>query len=149
MDTADLVGTYTYRSFLDRPEPVDDFDRLRFAQLELRLSVDPGGVISGALVFPTDPGEEPLAMDITGKATNGQNGNVGGVHFVLTGRGQPDTPIADFHYEYDGIVLPHWPTGISQRQTLAGTVLRAADHGSGPTLARAGQTASFLAVRRA
>jgi hypothetical protein len=34
------------------------------------------------------------------------------------------------------------------RQTLAGTVLRAEDHGSGPTLAPAGQTASFLAVKR-
>jgi hypothetical protein len=32
--------------------------------------------------------------------------------------------------------------------TLAGTVLRAADHGSGASLARAGQTASFLAVKR-
>ncbi|GAP46196.1 hypothetical protein [Streptomyces azureus] len=143
MDTADLAGTYTYRSFLDRPEPVDDFNTLRFAQLELRLSVEPGGVVSGALVFPTDPGEEPLAMDMTGKATNGP-----GVHFTLTGRGQPDTPISDFHYEYEGIVLPRWPTGINQRQTLAGTVLRAANHGSGPTLARAGQTASFLAVKR-
>ncbi|WP_037676908.1 hypothetical protein [Streptomyces griseus] len=143
MDTADLAGTYTYRSFLDRPEPVDDFNRLRFAQLELRLSVEPGGVISGALIFPTDPGEDPLAMDITGKTANGS-----AMHFTLTGRGQPGTPIADFHYEYDGIVLPHWPTGINQRQTLAGTVLRAAPHGTGPTLSPAGQTASFLAVRR-
>ncbi|GGN79030.1 hypothetical protein GCM10011579_062950 [Streptomyces albiflavescens] len=142
MDTADLAGTYTYRSFLNWPEPVDDFNRLRFAQLELRLSVEPGGAISGALVFSDAP-DDFLAMDITGKTTNGSL-----VHFTLTGKGQPDTPISDFHYEYDGIILPHWPTGVNQRQTLAGTVLRAADHGSGPDLAPAGQTASFLAVKR-
>jgi hypothetical protein len=142
MDTADLAGTYTYRSFLNRPEPVDDFNRLRFAQLELRLSAEPGGAISGALVFSDAP-DDFLAMDITGKATNGSL-----VHFTLTGKGQPDTPISDFHYEYDGIILPPWPTGVNQRQTLAGTVLRAADHGSGPDLAPAGQTASFLAVKR-
>lgn len=35
-----------------------------------------------------------------------------------------------------------------QRMTLAGTVLRAADHGSGAGLARAGQTTSFRAVKR-
>ncbi|MEU1182540.1 hypothetical protein ABZ464_33875 [Streptomyces sp. NPDC005820] len=121
MGVVELTGTYTYRSFLNRPEPVDDFNKLRFAQLELRLAVDPDGAISGELVFPEEPGADPLAMD---------------------------GPIADFHYEYDGIVLRHWETGIGQRMTLAGTVLRAEDHGSGPTLAKAGQTAGFLAVKR-
>jgi hypothetical protein len=61
-----LSGTYTYRSFLDRPEPVDDFDRLRFAQLELRVSVDTGGALSGELVFPASAGTAPLAMDVGG-----------------------------------------------------------------------------------
>jgi hypothetical protein len=68
--------------------------------------------------------------------------------FSFTGRGRPGTPIADFHYEYDGVLLRRWETGIGQRQTLAGTVLRAEDHGSGATLSPAGQTASFLAVSR-
>jgi hypothetical protein len=64
------------------------------------------------------------------------------------GKGRPGSAIADFHYEYDGGVLRHWETGISQRLTIAGTVLRAEDHGSGATLAKAGFTASFLAVKR-
>jgi hypothetical protein len=68
--------------------------------------------------------------------------------FTLTGKARPGSPIADFHYEYDGVVLRHWDIGIGQRMTLAGTVLRAEDHGSGATSARAGQTASFLAVKR-
>ncbi|MEV4471323.1 hypothetical protein [Nonomuraea sp. NPDC049504] len=142
MDIADLTGTYTYRSFLDVPDPVDDFNRLRFGQLELRLSADPGGALTGLLLFSSGP--QPLVMDLTGKASTADP-----LRFQLTGKGRPATPIADFHYEYDGTVLRRWEAGLGQRMTLAGTVLRAADHGSGASLARAGQTASFLAVRRA
>jgi hypothetical protein len=140
----ELTGTYTYRSFLDRPEPVDDFNRLRFAELELRLSVDSEGIITGALVFSASPGAEPLTMEINGQVSEGSSPT----HFSYTGQGRAGTPIADFHYAYDGIILRQWQAGIDQRLTLAGTVLRAADHGSGTTLARAGQTASFLAVKR-
>ncbi|MFF5363740.1 hypothetical protein ACFY4I_30845 [Streptomyces scabiei] len=31
MSEPELHGTYTYRSFLNRPEPVEDFNKLRFA----------------------------------------------------------------------------------------------------------------------
>lgn len=31
MTAAEVIGTYTYRSFLNRPEPVDDFNKLKFA----------------------------------------------------------------------------------------------------------------------
>lgn len=142
MQATDITGTYTYRSFIDRPEPVDDFNDLRFAQLELRLTVSSAGSVSGLLVFPAPAGEEPLAMEMVGQAD--------GVPLTikLTGKGVQGTPIEDFHYEYDGVVLRYWPTGVGQRMTLAGTVLRAKDHGSGANLARAGQTASFLAVKR-
>jgi hypothetical protein len=144
MGAEELTGTYTYRSFLDRPEPVDDFNRLRFAQLELRLLAQPDGTMTGALVFPTSPESDPLAMDVEGEASAPS----GLTQFRFTGKGRPNTEIADFHYEYQGILLAHWETGIGQRLTLAGTVLRAADHGSGASLAKAGQTASFLAVKR-
>lgn len=40
MGTVELTETYTYRSFLNRPELVEDFNKLRFAELELRLAVD-------------------------------------------------------------------------------------------------------------
>jgi hypothetical protein len=144
MEAEQLTGTYTYRSFLDLPELVDDFNRLRFAQLELRLSVHPDGVITGLLVFSSAPGVEPTGLDIDGRVSA-----VSPASFNFTGKGRPGTPLSDFHYEYDGRVLRHWEAGIGQRLTLAGTVLRAADHGSGASVARAGQTASFLAVKRA
>jgi hypothetical protein len=143
MEAEELSGTYTYRSFIDRPEPVADFNSLRFAQLELRLQVGAEGTVTGELVFPAPAGAQPAAMDVNGEVSGSSP-----TQFRFTGKGRPTSDIADFHYEYKGIVLPHWEAGLGQRLTLAGTVMRAADHGSGASLAKAGQTASFLAVRR-
>ena len=142
-EAENLTGTYTYRSFLDLPQPVDSFSKLQFAQLELQLTVKPDGTVAGALVFPAAAGAQPAVMDVSGKVSAWSP-----AHMSFTGKGHPGSAIADFHYEYDGGVLHHWDTGINQRLTLAGTVLRAEDHGSGATLARAGVTASFLAVKR-
>jgi hypothetical protein len=143
VEADDLTGSYTYRSFHNRPEPLDDFNRLRFGQLELRLSVQPDGTVTGTLVFPGPQGSEPAVMDATGRVSAWTP-----VQLSFTGKGRPNTGVADFHYEYDGTVLRHWETGVDQRLTLAGTVLRAKDHGSGASLAKAGYTASFLAVKQ-
>lgn len=69
----ELTGNYTYRSYLDLPEPVDDFNRLRFAELDLRLSVDSEGIITGALVLSDSPGAEPLTMEINGQVSEGSS----------------------------------------------------------------------------
>lgn len=143
VEAGNLSGTYTYRSFLDLPQPVDSFSKLQFAQLELDLAVQPDSTVTGTLVFPAAAGAEPAVMDVTGKVSAWSP-----AHMSFTGKGRPGSAIADFHYEYDGGVLRHWETGINQRLTIAGTVLRAEDHGSGATLAKAGFTASFLAVKR-
>jgi hypothetical protein len=143
MGAEELTGNYTYRSYRDVPEPVQSFNDLRFAQLALQLAVRPDGTATGTLIFPAPAGVEPPTMDISGRVSAGAP-----VQVRLTGKGHPGTSTADFHYEYDGVVLRHWETGIDQRLVLGGTVLRAKDHGSGATLARAGFTASFLAVRR-
>ncbi|GGW70125.1 hypothetical protein GCM10010320_59330 [Streptomyces caelestis] len=34
MVVTEVTGTHTYRSFLNKPELVEDFDKLRFAELE-------------------------------------------------------------------------------------------------------------------
>ena len=106
----ELTGTYTYRSFHNRPEPVDDFNQLRFGQLELRLAVEAGDQVTGVLVFPATPGTEPLVMDVSGRTWAGPPEQL-----TFTGRGRPNTPIADLHYEYDGIVLPRWVAQLSRR----------------------------------
>jgi hypothetical protein len=143
VEAGNLTGTYTYRSFLDLPQPVDNFSKLQFAQLELDLAVQPDGTVAGTLVFPAAAGTEAPVMDVSGKVSAWSP-----AHMSFAGKGRAGSAIADFHYEYDGSVLRHWETGINQRLTIAGTVLRAEDHGSGATLAKAGFTASFLAVKR-
>jgi hypothetical protein len=138
MEPQDLTGTYTYRSFHNAPQPVDDFNRLRFAQLEMRLDVSADGALTGRLVFSPE-----IGMDLEGTCTKKAP-----LHLVYTGRGPAGSEIADFHYEYDAVVLRTWQHGVDQVLTLAGTVLRASPHGTAPDVAPAGYTASFLAVRR-
>jgi hypothetical protein len=82
-------------------------------------------------------------MDLTGTVTSTRPFRV---HF--TGRGRANTAIFDFVYEYDGEVALQWDAAVGQRLALVGTVLRVQDHGSGENVARAGATASFVAVKR-
>jgi hypothetical protein len=70
-------------------------------------------------------------MDMSGRVSAGSP-----MHVRLTGKGHQGTSTADFHYEYDGFVLPQWENGVDQRLVIGGTVLRAKDHGSGASLAR-------------
>lgn len=39
MKIEDLIGYFTYRSFLDRPAPVDDFNNIKFAEASFRRLV--------------------------------------------------------------------------------------------------------------
>ncbi|SEG95933.1 hypothetical protein SAMN05444920_109205 [Nonomuraea solani] len=144
MQAEDLTGYYTYRSFLNNPGLVADFNELRFGEAELYLSVQQDRTITGTLSFPSASGvDRKDFMDITGEVLDWST-----VRFRLSGKGRPRTGIADFHYEYDGVLSRTWETGVGQRLSLTGTVLRAKDHGSGTHVARAGATASFVAVKR-
>ena len=35
MEAQELIGYYTYRSFLNNPLPVEDFNKIKFAEAEL------------------------------------------------------------------------------------------------------------------
>lgn len=138
---ADLAGTWTYRSFVNNPAPVqspDDAARLIFGEGELTIaSATPETGFRATLSFGGD-----AVMDLAGDvvAANG----VQPLTATVEGRGRPGSPIADFAYDYVFYLVPDWPAGIGQRQALVGTVLRAADHGS----ARKGVTASTVTLRR-
>jgi hypothetical protein len=146
MDIRQLTGYYTYRSFLNNPIPVGDFNQIKFAEAELFINVQTDGTITGTLSFPAQSAQaEKLFMDIT----------VGSVkilqdkfNFEFTAQGRPDTEIFDYLYNYYGSVTHTWENGINQRLSLAGTVLRAQDHGSSDHIEQAGVTASFIAVQR-
>lgn len=145
MEAQELIGYYTYRSFLDLPLPVDDFNRIKFAEAELFLVVQSDSTVNGTLSFPAEPGaSEKLFMDITGNVKSWSSPII----LEFEGKGRPSTGIFDYLYDYSCSVTRTWEKGIGQCLSLTGTVLRAQDHGSGSQVAKAGATASFIAVKR-
>ena len=140
-DLSIVRGYYTYRSFLNADQPVDDFNKIKFAEAEVFLRVGDDGALSGTLAFPAQPASDRQEfMDLSGTVVSWEPLRV---RFI--GRGRPGSSIADYEYEYDGTLLFSWPSATPpQRVALSGTVLRAKDHGS----AKAGATASFVAVKR-
>jgi hypothetical protein len=145
MKSQELIGYYTYRSFLDKVLPVNDFNNIKIDEAELFLTVQDDGTITGSLSFPAEPGaSEKSFMDITGNVKNWASP----INLEFKGQGRPNTAIFDFVYEYSCSVTNMWEEGIGQRLALTGTVLRSQDHGSGSQIAKAGLTASFVAVKR-
>jgi len=141
MKIEELIGYYTFRSFRDRPDPVNDFNTIKFAETELFLHVGDDGVVSGLAAFPADttPHRKGV-MDLAGKVSSWEPLRL---HFV--GKGQPHTEMADSEYEHDCTVAPTWDFSVPpQRTVLSGTVRCNKNHGT----ATAGATASFVAVKR-
>jgi hypothetical protein len=143
MKIEEIIGYYTYRSFVNRPEPADDWDNtIRFGEGELFLHVNDDGVVSGTLAFPAEPAStEKGIMNLTGKVLSWEPLRL---HFL--GKGLPNQgELSDFEYEYDCTVALTWDfSAPPQRTVLSGTIRRNKDHG----LAKAGATASFVAVKR-
>ena len=145
MEYNEISGYYTYRSFLDNPLPVEDFNRIKFFEAEIFLYVQLDGTITGTLSFPAKEGaSQKEFMNITGTVKN----HLSSIVLNFVGRGRPNTPIFDYLYEYYCSVTHTWEKGIGQRLELTGTVLRVQDHGSGEDTYKAGQTASFVSVNR-
>ena len=139
-----ISGDWTYRSLKNLPDPVGDFNQIRFAETDLALAVDAQGRIRGTLSFPAGaPEPERGYMDLEGTVTPGDP-----VCIRFTGRGREGTRSWNFEYAYDGIVSPAMPGAKDQRLALVGTVMRVRERAEGPSPAEAGVTASFIAVRR-
>jgi hypothetical protein len=141
MKIEELIGYYTSRSTLNRPDPVDDFNKIKFAETELFLHIGDDGVVSGLVAFPAEPAlHEKGIMDLTGKVLSWEPLRL---HFL--GKGRSNTEISDSEYEYDCTVAPTWDFSVPpQRTVLSGTVRCNKNHGT----AKAGATASFVAVKR-
>jgi hypothetical protein len=145
IDPQELSGYYTYRSFIDNPLPVNDFNKIKVAQAELFLIVQVNGLVAGTLSLPAEPGaSEKAFMDITGTVKSW----FPEITLEFEGQGRPNTTIFDFLYQYSGSVTKTWESGIGQHLSLTGTEFRVKDHGSGDQIYKAGATASFVAVKR-
>jgi hypothetical protein len=103
------------------------------------------GTVTGTISVPASPGApEKKFMDLEGTVKNWSFP----LTFEFTAQGRPNTEIADFLYEYSCSIARLWEKGIDQRLCLTGTSLQVQDHGSGGQHAKAGATASFVAVKR-
>lgn len=141
----ELSGYFTYRSFIDMPLPVNDFNKIKVSEAELFLIVQVNGVVTGTLSLPAQPGASERAfMDITGTVRSW----FPEITLEFEGQGRPNTTISDFLYQYSGSVTRTWENGIGQRLSLTGTEFRVKDHGSGDQTYKAGATASFVSVKR-
>jgi hypothetical protein len=141
-NNGDLAGQWTYRSFLNNPDPVGDDAQAALALIfgEGVLTIEtasPEAGFKASLSFGGD-----AVMDLVGTMA-AASGTIPAV-IAANGSGRTGSPIADFRYDYLFYPAPDWPDGIDQRPTLIGTVVRAADHGS----ARKGATASTVTVRQ-
>jgi hypothetical protein len=134
-----LAGTWTYRSFLNDPDPAKAFNDLQFAVADVTIQEAEFGVLSGRLSFGDD------YLKLTGTITYGNP-------FALRFQGVGATPgtIEDGHpwvYDYQGYVAPAWPNGLLDNPpAIVGTIVRTVPHSQGK--AKAGFVASFIALRR-
>ncbi len=134
----DVAGSWHYRSFINESKPVSDLNTILFGEGDLVLDESKPGVLSGTGDFGGGD-----TMRYEGTVTHG--GWIT-VRFQGVGTGAKNK---DWLYDYVGVVVPQWPNGLSQVQTIVGSVVRSAPHsnGSGGT-APAGRVASFIAVKR-
>src|SRR3712207_3108209 len=109
MELYDLAGYYTYRSFLDNPLAITDFNMIKSEEAELFLIIHFDGIITGTLSFPPEPAaSEKLFMDINGSVNN----TLKHVTLNFTGKGRENTEISDHLYEYSCSVSHTWEKGV-------------------------------------
>ncbi len=146
MNVGNLTGYYTFRSFHNKPAPVNDFNQIKFEEAELFLIMKFDDTFTGTISFPAEFGsKEKRFMDIKeGRTTFEKSCTI----LDFTAQGRPNTSIFDYEYNYSCTVTHSWESGLEQRLCLTGTVLRNKDHGTGDQIAKAGETASFVAVKK-
>jgi hypothetical protein len=133
-----LVGKWTYRSFINNPDPDIEFNKLTFAVADLSFDEAEFGKVSGRLSFGDD------YLKLTGTITYGNP-------FTIRYQGVGATPGTiengqPWVYDYLGFIAPAWPNGVDQRPAIVGTIVRTVAHSGGT--AKAGFVASWIAVRR-
>jgi hypothetical protein len=131
-----LVGTWTYRSFLNDPDLSTQFNDLEFGRGNIRIDPSPMNEFKGLIYGPgwqltlngsTNYGN-PFSVRFQGK------GVVGGEEWI---------------YDYVGYLIRPWPNGVDQRMAMGGSIVRTIPHASGTGgVAPAGVVCSWIAVRQ-
>jgi hypothetical protein len=130
---APFVGSWTYRSFVNNPDPSVDFNAIRFGQGELVIEGFAPGGFTGSLVFA-----EGIQLNLTGASSFGNP-------FALRFQGTGDSgPVAGWIYDYVGYFVPAWPNGVNQRPVIVGSTVRTVPHDG----AAAGFVGTWFAIKR-
>lgn len=113
-----LVGTWSYRSFVNNPDLSADFGDLRFGAGTLVIEDSGEGSVGGSL------GGEGWSLALSG-AFGG--GSPQGVRFQGTGEIGGERWVYDYH----GFLAPTWSEGVDQRPAIVGTIIRTVPHSGG------------------
>ena len=128
-----IVGTWSYRSFVNNPDLSVEFNDLRFGAGTLVLEEPEFGRISGSL------GGSGWSLSLQGWSSLGNP-------FTVRFQGSGDIGGERWVYDYLGFYAPMWPNGVGQRPAIVGTIVRTVPHSQGQ--AAAGVVASWYAVRQ-
>ena len=131
-----LVGSWTYRSFLNDPDIGTAFNDLEFGRGTIVIEEGPMAALKGTIGGPG------WSLALKGSRAYGSpmqvrfqgTGVVGGAQWI---------------YDYEGWLVPDWPNGIGQVPAIVGSVIRTIPHpGDGAGVVNpAGVVCSFYAVK--
>jgi hypothetical protein len=111
-------GSWTYRSFVNNPDQNIEPNRLLFGMGTLILNQPEPGKIRGSLGGPG------WSLDLDGESTEGNP-----TRLRWQGRGEIGGEI--WVYDYLGYVVPDWPSGVDQTDSIVGTIVRTEPHSNG------------------
>jgi hypothetical protein len=132
MMASPFAGSWHYRSVINNPAPVSDWNQLQFGEGNFTFNDVPVGQFSGSADFGGG-----LTMKFFG---NSGLGSPMQVRFQGVGTGAANK---DWDYDYIGFYVPQWPNGVNQVDAIVGSVVRSKPHGTSP----AGVSASFIMLR--
>jgi hypothetical protein len=136
MNDNPFVGSWTYRSFLNDADVSKAFNDLEFGRGTIVIEDAPMQSLKGTIGGP--------GWSLTLKGARAY-GNPMYVRFQGVGIVSGEQWI----YDYEGYLVPDWPSGVHQVAAIVGSVIRTIPHsGSEPgTVNPAGVVCSFYAVR--
>jgi hypothetical protein len=131
-----FLGRWTYRSFLNDPDPkADPTKKLLFGIGTLKFTEAPMGQVAGVI------GGKGWSLKLEGWVTYGDP-------YRVRFQGKGIVSKAPWIYDYDGFYVSHWPNGVGQVEAIVGSVIRTIPHPDNGGIGKAGLVASFYAVRQ-
>lgn len=130
-----VLGSWTYRSFVNNPDIDKDFKDLELGRGELTIERFTPATFSGRLSFG-----DTYQFRLRGVVDMSPPCSV-----RFTGFG--DTKDSEGQiYDYVGFFVPTWSNGIDQRPAFVGSTVRTVAHNG--ERAKAGMVGSFIALKR-